>query len=71
MITPVSEGDLQHLERAAYDVRCTVTYVAVLAELRALRRVADAAEKYLESKPCWRDTEAVLRAALRDAGRLP
>ncbi len=73
MITPVTDECLNALLSAHRDDRASGGLQAdinwVIAELRALRLVADAAETvYFMFKT---DRVPSLRAALRDAGRLP
>lgn len=77
MITPVTDEDLERLSTAEDRDACTGgtqdRIDAVIAELRALRKVADEAERLCVA---WNDDRSpsanlmlVLRA-LRDAGRL-
>lgn len=68
MITPVSDEDLLHV-RGALAFGSTAylgAFDAVIAELRALRVVADAAVRSVEEVG-----NLDLESALRDAGRLP
>ncbi len=78
MITPVTDEDLNDLEHAVADhkmVAVTSTLVnQFVAELRALRAVAEAAASY---RNAWAGRRGgseewnTMCAALRDAGRLP
>ncbi len=79
MITPVTDEDIGRIERLIASDRPVAVDIfeaafggpvaRVIAELRALRAVADAAAR-LAKHPSIDNFEAIDRA-LRDAGRLP